>query len=167
MVSIVSYLYNMFEGSLDALAAHIAGNGLPRTPETLEEAIARDWTLVDPFIATLDWHEQDVLLVQARRRLPEPGPALVARLFEAPPLDIEPYDFGFWGSLTAAELAELRRLLEAAVGAEADRLAVVMSSPDLPTPDEPLTEDGTAGLAGVLVGIRPVTVGRDVVLRCG
>jgi hypothetical protein len=193
----MAYLYNLYEGSLDDLSTVFTAASRPATPEDLRAAVDETWSLVDPVIATLlDWHEQDILLAQARR-LAQPGPDLVERLFTSPPLGIEPYDFGFLGTLGATELATLRTLLEATVGTDAgrvERFTELMRDwrdpqswgelhPDIPIvegrpdwsatgldewdPDLPLTDENPVGLARLLLGIRPVTPGRDVVLLCG
>lgn len=157
----MSQLYNFFEGSLDELRRAVQADEEPGTPEALDRAVEASWVLVHPIVANLlDWHEQDALLEQAAL-LPGRGGELVARLFTAPPLGIEPYDFGFAGALDAGEVAELRSVLEAACSTSARRVEEDPGSWDFPLG---MCEDPLEGPARLLLGLRPVTPGKDLVL---
>jgi hypothetical protein len=160
----MSYLYNLFEGSLADLEQRVRNAEPPNTVEALEEAVDSTWQGVHPIIANLlDWHEQEALLEQATN-LPGNGPALVSKLFTAPPLGIEPYDFGFQGGLTSHEVAELRALLEGSVAESAARIESDPPSWDLEVDQ---TGDAHEGPARLLIGLRPVTPGKDVILLLG
>ncbi|MFC3688714.1 hypothetical protein [Aquipuribacter hungaricus] len=157
----VSQLYNFFGGSLDELRRAVEADDEPGTPEALDRAVEASWTLVHPVVANLlDWHEQDALLEQAAL-LPGRAGELVARLFTSPPLGIEPYDSGFPGELGAGELAELRAVLEAVCSTSARRPGQDPGSWDIPL-DE--CEDPLEGPARLLLGLRPVTPAKDLVL---
>ncbi len=83
-------------------------------------------------------------------------------LFTRRPLGVEPLDWGFQGSLTHAEVIELR-----------DELVAVLP-PDLVTAAPASTDQALADgwpvevpLSWVLVSLRGVAVGRDVAVRLG
>jgi hypothetical protein len=168
----MSYLYNLYEGSLEDLKRRVPDgpveSGKPASDaqlDALNEAVEARWTLVHPIIANLlDWHDQEFLLNEAAALLPERGQVLLRKLFTAPPLGIEPWDFGFWGALTSAELAELHHALTDTVSAAAMALAHDQRQLDWPLAEQPLRD---LGLACVLRGIEPVTPGQDVVLLLG
>jgi hypothetical protein len=75
----MSYLYNLFEGSLADLEQRVRNAEPPNTVEALEDAVDSTWQGVHPIIANLlDWHEQEALLEQAAN-LPGNGPTLVSK----------------------------------------------------------------------------------------
>jgi len=192
----MSYLYNMFEGSLDELSARFEAVDLTDLeavtttvlgddpdpedvadldldeddlavdvtgPLVLAALIERFWVPTDEELLNwLDWHEQDELLEAAQQRLTARGADLIGDLFEAPPLGVHPLGWGFRGSLTHAEVVDLRDELTAILPA-----AVVDAASAHPT-DVRALADGwpvEVPLSWVLISLRGVGAGRDVAVR--
>ncbi|MFW6597498.1 hypothetical protein ACQBAU_03720 [Propionibacteriaceae bacterium Y2011] len=184
----MSYLYSLEQGSLEGLRAEVdrirsgpfptdeycALRGLePDEAAEMFGYVDEDVRILDiavhrthwedPFspIDKLDWHEYETLLDQVGG-ISEAAGKLVIDLFEGPPLDIRPDEWGYHGSLEADSVDRLRSLLEPVVGAAADRLQA-----DPRAWDEPLTSHRLVGPARVLAVLRPVAPGKDVIVGLG
>lgn len=190
----MSYLYTMFAGSLADLRSRLDAVDLTdpdavervveehdpeayelfdevplesglEEPTVLSALITGTWTpSPGERINWLDWHEEDAFLEQAASRLPDRADELLGDLFQSPPLGVSGAEWGFCGSLTHAEVVELR-----------DHLTQVLPDTVLedaksdPTSRTPLASGLPVELllAWVYLSLRDVPDGYDVAVRLG
>ena len=146
----MSYLYNMFAGSLDDLSARFDAVDLTDTDavkQTVREhdREAYEWNELDEepleegtegatvvaalingtwvpspgeVLNWLDWHEEDEFPALTPPLVSQRADSLLGDLFQAAPLGQTPGPWGFRGSLSHAEVVELRDELAQALPTE-------------------------------------------------
>lgn len=170
-------LYSLHEGVLAELEPEIDrlltvglpapdeddDDGVPERERALFAAIERRWTFSPGLLGDLIfWRDESVVLDQVRAVAVEAADLLGA-LLDGDVVGIRRWEFGFVGSLTAAEVARLVALLAPVVGPQAAALQRDRSRWDDPVdPADPWDAP-----ARVLAGLTGVTAGRDIALRLG
>ena len=191
----MSYLYNMFAGSLDDLSARFDAVDLTDADvvkQTVKEhdREAYEWNELDEepledgtegatvlaalihgtwipspgeVLNWLDWHEEDDFLERAGKVVSDRADSLLGDLFQTAPLGQSPDEWGFRGSLTHAEVVELRDELAEVLPTDLVQEAAASSSTAELADGMPLQER----LAWVYVSLRGVPAGLDVAVRLG
>ena len=191
----MSYLYNLFAGSLDDLRARLDAVDLadpvavkravkqhdPFTYDLLDlddeevedgaegpmvvSAVIESTWIASPheLLNWLDWHEEDTFLQASAARLPGEAGDLLGSLFQAPPLDVDPLDWGFRGSLRHAEVTALRDALSVVLPPATIDGATARSGYDW----HAAGDDVDVPLAWVYLSLAAVPDGRDVAVRLG
>lgn len=168
-------LYSLYEGSLADLEPEIdrlLAGGLPEA-EDEEEIPERERALISAIDGRWTWSrgrldqtifhkDEDLLLAQVSAVSAEAG-VLVGALLGGDVVGISRWEFGFVGSLTAAEIVRLVALLEPVVATRAQALLQDRAAQDRRVdPADPLD-----GPTRILAGLLGVTPGADIALRLG
>lgn len=191
----MSYLYNMFAGSLDDLSARFDAVDLTDA-EAVKQTVrehdreAYEWNELDEepleegtegatvvaalingtwvpspgeVLNWLDWHEEDDFLALTPPLVSERADSLLGDLFQAAPLGQTPNPWGFRGSLSHAEVVELRDELGRALPTEVVESGASSHRCDPLADGLPVQQR----LAWVYVSLRDVPDGLDVAVRLG